>query len=171
MLFKIMELEWMNSYLASAEQMMYNNQVAEGLELMDSLLYEEPGYGTLHNHLGWAYLYYTADLAKAELHLKMAMKFDAGYAPPYLHMGNLCIRTGRHTEALQYLEAGVRKNSANKVAFLENIAQVYELKRDYSKAINYYKEALASTVGFETAQLSEGIKRCRKKRWVMMFTF
>ncbi len=166
-----MKLEWMDPYLVNAEQMMYNNQVNEGLELMNRLLYEEPGYGTLHNHLGWAYLYYTTDTAKAELHLNMAMKFDAEYAPPYLHMGNLCIRNDRYTEALQYLEIGVNKNSANKVAFLEQIAHVYELRKEFSKAIRYYKEALTSTIGFETAQLSEGIKRCQKKRWVMVFTF
>lgn len=166
-----MELEWMNPYLANAEQMMYNNQVKEGLELMDSLLYEEPGYGALHNHLGWAYLYYTVNTAKAELHLSMAIKFDEAYAPPYLHMGNLCIRMGRYTEALRYLETGLQKNNANKVAFLEQMAQVYELKKEYSKAIKVYKEALVSTVGFETTQLTEGIKRCQKKRWVMMFTF
>ena len=166
-----MKLEWMDSYLANAEQMMYNNQVNEGLELMHELLYEEPGYGYLHNYLGWAYLYYTGDNSKAELHLKCAITFDCEYAPPYLHLGNLYIRTGRYSEALQYLEAGVKKNSANKVAFLEHIAQVYELKREYGQAIKYYKEALVSTVGHETAQLSEGIKRCRKKRWVMMFSF
>lgn len=166
-----MKLEWMDSYLANAEQMMYNNQVNEGLELMHGLLYEEPGYGCLHNHLGWAYLYYTAEHAKAELHLKCAIKFDAAYAPPYLHLGNLYIRAGRYSEALQYLEAGVKKENANKVAFLEHIAQVYELKREYGQAIKHYKEALASTVGYETAQLTEGIKRCRKKRWVMIFSF
>lgn len=166
-----MELEWMEHYLANAEQMMYNNQVKEGLELMDSLLYEEPGYGLLHNYLGWAYFYYTSDTAKAELHLKMAMKFDAEYAPPYLHMGNLYVKAGRYTDALQYLQLGLTKRNANKVSFLDNIAQVYELKKEFSKAIKYYKEAMASTVGFETAQLSEGIRRCQKKRWVMMFTF
>ena len=161
----------MNPYLTDAEQMMYNNQVKEGLELMDSLLYEEPGYGLLHNHLGWAYFYYTTDIAKAELHLKMAMKFDPEYAPPYLHMGNLCIRGGRYTEALKYLQMGVMKRNANKVAFLEVIGQGYELKKEFGKAINYYKDAMASTVGFETTQLTESIKRCKKKRWVMMFTF
>jgi tetratricopeptide (TPR) repeat protein len=166
-----MKLEWMDPYLANAEQMMYNNQVNEGLVLMDSLLYEEPGYGTLHNHLGWAYLYYTTDMIKAELHLTMAIKFDVEYAPPYLHLGNLYIRTGRYTLALEYLERGITKSNANKTSFLECIAQIYELQKEYSKAIKYYKEALVSTIGFESAQLDEGIKRCRKKRWVMMFTF
>jgi len=166
-----MNLEWMEPYLTNAEQMMYSNNVKEGLELMNSLLYEEPGYGMLHNHLGWAYLYFTADITKAELHLKLAVKFDPEYAAPYLHMGNLCIRSFRYTEALRYLEMGLIKRNANKVAFMDTIGQVYELKREYGKAIKYYKEALSATVGYETGQLSESIKRCRKKRWVMMFTF
>lgn len=166
-----MKLEWMNSYLANAEQMMYNNQVQEGLELMNDLLYEEPGYGILHNHLGWAYLYYTSDLSKAELHLKMAIHFDAEYAPPYLHLGNLYLRMERLTEALSLFEKALTKKEANKAAFLESIARVYELRREFGKAIKFYKEALASTTGFETAQLTEGIKRCQKKRWVLLFSF
>lgn len=166
-----MKFEWMNKYLADAEQMMYDNQVNEGLELMNSLLYEEPGYGYLHNYIGWAYLYYTADTAQAELHLKMSIRFDAGYAAAYLHLGNLYVRLGRYTEALQYLESGLTKNNANKVAFLETIAHVYELKKEFNKAIRFYKEALACTVGHEVTQLTESIKRCQKKRWVLMFSF
>ena len=78
---------------------------------------------------------------------------------------------GRYTDALSTLEKGLTKQNANRVAFLESIGQVYELQREYAKAIKAYKEALASTVGFETTTLAEGIKRCRKKRWVMMFNF
>lgn len=166
-----MEFEWMNKYLADAEQMMYDNQVNEGLALMNSLLYEEPGYGYLHNYIGWAYMYYTQQTEQAELHLKMAIRFDAAYSAPYLHLGNLYIRMGRYSEALNCLENGMTKNNGNKVAFLESIAHVYELKKEYNKAIRFYKEALAGTVGHEVTQLTEGIKRCQKKRWVLLFSF
>lgn len=165
-----MELKWMNTHLTQAEQLIYNNQVNEGLELLHNLLYEEPGYAHLHNHIGWAYLYYTPEIAQAEMHLKLSIRFNASYAPPYLHMGNLLIRTGRYTEALEYLKKGLNQREANKVAFLDLIAQVYELKQDFRRAIRFYKEAMVATTGFETTQLMEGIKRCRKKRWVM-FSF
>ena len=78
---------------------------------------------------------------------------------------------GRYDEALEYLEKGVTKYNAHRTTFLEKIASVYELKKDYSKAIRKYKEALASTAGFDAATYTEAIKRCRKKRWVLMFTF
>ncbi len=166
-----MRIEWMEQYMADAEKMIYESKIMEGIAMLDDLLYEEPGYGSLHNHLGWAYMYYTADTAKAELHLKMAIRFDESFAAPYLHMGNLYIRMARYADALQYLEKGLKANRPNRMAFLEAIAQVYELKKDYNKAIGTYKEALASTVGFESERMTEGIKRCRKKRWVMLFTF
>jgi Putative Zn-dependent protease, contains TPR repeats len=166
-----MRLEWMEKYMADAEKLIYENKVEEGLKLLDGLLYEEPGYGSLHNHIGWAYFYYTSEAVRAELHLKLAIKFDPDFAAPYQHLGNLYIRAGRYTEAMEYLQKGIRINNANRTALLESMGHVYELKREYGKAIHSYKEALASTVGFETANLTECIKRCRKKRWVMMFNF
>jgi tetratricopeptide (TPR) repeat protein len=166
-----MKLEWLEKHLAEAAQMMYENRVQEGLNLMHELLYDEPGYGNLHNHLGWAYLYYTQESGKAEQHLKLAVKFTPDHAAPYQHLGTLYSRSGRHDEALEVLGEALTKPNAYRVAILETMANEYELKKEYARAIRTYKEALTSTVGVEVAQLNEGIKRCRKKRWVMMFTF
>lgn len=164
-------IEWIEKYLAEAEKLIYENKIEEGFRIMTDLLYEEPGYGSLHNHLGWAYMYYSDADARAELHLKLAVKFNCEFTAAYQHLGTLLIRMGRYDEALEYLEKGVTKYNANRTTFLEKIASVYELKKDYTKAIRKYKEALASTAGFEAANYTEAIKRCRKKRWVLMFTF
>jgi tetratricopeptide (TPR) repeat protein len=167
-----MKIEWIEEYLKEAEGMIYDNRVNEGLDVMTKLLYDEPGYGFLHNHLGWAYLYYTEDLAKAELHLKMAIKFGDDYPAPYLHMGNLLIRGGRYEEAAKYLKEGLAKPNAYRVGFLEAMGQAYELKGDYANAIKAYKEAtLASVVTYELTNLLENIKRCKKKKWSMLFGF
>jgi tetratricopeptide (TPR) repeat protein len=116
-------------------------------------------------------MYYSAADARAELHLKMAIRFNAGFAAAYQHLGTLLIRLSRYDEALDYLEKGLTKYNANRTVLLEKIASVYELKKDYTKAIRKYKEALASTAGFDAATYTEAIKRCRKKRWVLMFSF
>ena len=167
----MLRIEWMEKYMADAERLIYENKVEDGLVLLNNLLYDEPGYGSLHNHLGWAYMYYTADVAKAELHFRMAMNFDLEFAPPYLHLGTLYMRSGKHSEAISILEAGLTKPNANRVVLLENIAHAYELRCEYSKAIKAYKEAIrASVVSFEINNLMEGIKRCRKKRLAFFFT-
>jgi tetratricopeptide (TPR) repeat protein len=167
-----MRIEWMEKYMADAERLICKNKVDEGLVLLNNLLYDEPGYGSLHNHLGWAYLYYTADVDKAEMHLKMAMNFDPKFAPPYLHMGTLYLRNGRYSDALAVLEDGLKKPEANRVALLERIGHAYELRCEYSNAIKTYKKAAqASVVGFEVNTLMDGIKRCRRKRVAFFFTF
>jgi tetratricopeptide (TPR) repeat protein len=166
-----MRIEWMEKEMKEAEQLISNQCVAEGMRLLSALLYEEPGYGSLHNHLGWAHLYFTADVVRAEEHLKLAIKFEPGFAAPYLHLGALYIRTRQYDLALAILTLGLALPSANRVAMLESIGQVYELKREYGNAIKTYKEALASTVGAEVTGLTAGIQRCRKKRWATVFTF
>lgn len=166
-----MRIEWIEQYLAEAEQLIATNHVERGLKLMNELLYDEPGYGYLHNHLGWAYLYYTQDTARAELHLMMAVKFNEEYPAPYLHLGTLYIRMGRYTDALAYLERGLTKPNANRQVFFQSIAQAYEMKREFGKAIQAYKEALTHSVGYESDTLMQSIKRCRKKRLVLFFSF
>lgn len=166
-----MRIEWIEKFLAEAEQLITTNNVDRGLRLMNELLYDEPGYGYLHNHLGWAYLYYTSDTARAELHLTMAVKFNEEYPAPYLHLGTLYIRMGRYNDALTYLEKGLAKPNANQLVFFQSIAQAYEMKREFAKAINAYKEALTKSVGYESDTLIQSIKRCRKKRVVLFFSF
>ena len=168
----MIRIEWLEKYMADAERLIYESKVDEGLALLNNLLYDEPGYASLHNHLGWAYLYYTADIVRAETHFKAAMKFDLEFAPPYLHLGVLYMRNGKYEDALTFLESGLKKPNANRIALLENIAQAYELRAEYGQAIKAYKEAAkSSVVSFEVNNLMDGIKRCRKKRLTMFFTF
>ena len=166
-----MRIEWIEKQMAEAEQLIYSNDIKTALALLDDLLYDEPGYGSLHNHLGWAYLYYTNEIEKAERHLKLAIRFDDAFAVPYLHLGTLYSRVTRYDEAITILRKGLTRPNANRIAFLESIAQAYELKKEFRGAIRMYKEALMVTVGGNGDHLTEAIKRCRRKRLVMMFTF
>lgn len=163
------KIEWLEIYLNEAETMISEGSVKDGLALLQNLLYEEPGYGALHNHLGWTYLYYMDDESKAEAHWKWAVKFDPELAPPYLHLGNFYLKKGKYADAASYLEQGLKKPDANRVVLLEHLAHSHELRSAYSKAIATYKAALANCVGYQSEALMEGIKRCRKKKWALLF--
>lgn len=165
-----MRIEWMEQYMANAEKLITENHVEEGMSILRNLLFEEPGYSGLHNHLGWAYMYFSNDVGQAEMHFEMAIKFDPNFAPPYLHLGSLLNRSGRYSAAIDHFNKGLRAVNANRVALYEGLAIAYEMKRDFRKAIKFYKVAIASSVGFEFNHLQEGIKRCRSKRWVLMFS-
>ena len=163
---------WMESYLTTAEQMMFDGRVEEGLSVLNNLLYEEPGYGRLHNVVGWACMYHAQDARKAEMHFTMAMRFAPDYAPPYLHMGNLLNQTGRYAEAIGYLRAGLAKPEAIRPSLMEAIAYAYELQGEYRHAIRAYKEAaIASAVDFEVDRMLRAAGRCRRKRFALLFSF
>jgi tetratricopeptide (TPR) repeat protein len=167
-----MKIEWIEKYLTEAEELIVNNEVEHGIAILTNLLYSEPGYSDLHNYLGWAYLYYGVDSKRAELHLRMAMHFNAEFHAPYLHMATLCMRAQRYGDAIKYAEQGLTKPMANKVALYEMIGNAYESNREFSKAIKAYKAAsMNSMATHEVNGLSEGIKRCWKKRVTLMFTF
>jgi Flp pilus assembly protein TadD len=165
------QIKWIEKYLTEAEQLIYDDQVDQALRILNSLLYQEPGYGRLHNHLGWAYLYYSDDTLLAELHLKMAIHFDESYAAPYLHLGSLYIREERLGDAIIYLQQGLTKPKANRVALLQNLAYVHELRGEWRKAIASYKSAMmASVQEHEVNELQAGVRRCRRKRLSLFFS-
>ncbi|WP_276372756.1 hypothetical protein [Chryseolinea sp. H1M3-3] len=166
-----MKINWIEKYLVDAERMILEGLVDEGLALLNNLLYDEPGYGRLHNDLGWAYLYYTEDEARAELHLKMAVLFDETYAPPYLHLGSLYIRQARYSDAIACSQSGLIKTKGNRVGLLQNLAYAYELRKDWRMAIKVYRDAMSASVAeYEVSNLVAGIKRCRKKRIMLFFS-
>jgi predicted Zn-dependent protease len=167
-----MKIEWIEKYMADAVTMINEGgqQMHEGVNVLNDLLYHEPGYARLHNHLGWAHLYYTLNMEQAELHLNTAIKFQPDYQAPYLHLGSLFIKNGKYSEAIKILNAGVTKPEANKSEMLEMIGQAYELQQEFKLAIKAYREAMLSTVATnEVTAYAEGIKRCRKKRWTTIF--
>jgi predicted Zn-dependent protease len=165
-----MKIEWIEKYLADAERMILDGRIDDGLAVLDNLLYEEPGYASLHNHLGWACLYYKEDEARAELHLKAAIKFDETYAPPYIHLGALYIKQTRYSDAIACVEPGLTKVKDSHVGLYQTLAQAYEITKDWSNAIRAYKKAMmASVVGYESEMIMKSIKRCRKKRVELFF--
>ena len=169
---KMETILWMENCMSSAEHMICDGRVEEGLRVLNNLLYDEPGYGPLHNYLGWAYMYYGNDAARAEMHFNMAIRFAPEYAPPYLHMGNLFNRAARNAEAIEYFRAGLTKPEANRPALLEAMAHAYELQGEYRRAVLTYKEAAtSSTVDMEVDRMLKAVSRCRRKRFALLFSF
>jgi tetratricopeptide (TPR) repeat protein len=171
LIFNKMKIEWIEKHMTEAEKMISEgDQLDLGLGILNNLLYEEPGYGRLHNHIGWAHLYFTEDLLKAELHLKTAIKFDAEFPAPYIHLGKLYTDEEKYDDAIEVLAEGVKQPQANKAVMFDMIGKAFEMQKEYKDAIKAYREAmLASADSYRTNQSSEGIRRCRKKRWSSIF--
>jgi tetratricopeptide (TPR) repeat protein len=166
-----MKIEWIEKHMTEAEKMISEgDQLELGMGILNNLLYEEPGYGRLHNHIGWAHLYYTEDLNQAELHLKTAIKFSPEYSPPYLHIAKLYIVKEKYEEAIAILTDALSQPEANRARLYELIGQCHEMMHEFKLATRAYREAmLASVDSYHTQRFAESIKRCRAKRWKAIF--
>jgi hypothetical protein len=56
------KIKWIEEYLQHALELAWLEGHERALKLLDRLLYEEPGYGRLHNTLGIIYFQYAEDI-------------------------------------------------------------------------------------------------------------
>jgi tetratricopeptide (TPR) repeat protein len=159
------KIKWIDEYIDEALKLVWLEGHEPALKLLKKLLYEEPGYGRLHNTLGVLYFNFAEDLKNAETHFRMAIKFDEKLAEPYWHLGLLLQQEERWDEAIEICTLGLNAKKANKSGLLSSVGQAYELKKKYRKAINHYRDALShSAEMWDCRAIEENIKRCKRKR-------
>ena len=159
------KIKWIEDYLKEASRLLAEEGHEAALRLLDKLLYEEPGYGRLHNLLGVIYFYCADEIAKAEIHFRAAILLDPRLAEPYEHYAKLLHHEERLNDAIGISKKGLRAKQANKQLLLENVGQAYELKKEFRKAIKHYRKALTYTADLWNGRiLDESIKRCKRKQ-------
>ena len=159
------KIKWLEEYLDEALRLVNDEGYEPALKLLDKLLYEEPGYGRLHNVFGNIYFYHADEIGLAEKHFRMAIKFDPDFADPYVHLGTLLCEDERHDEAIEIYRMGLKAKQAYKAGLLSGAGKAYELKKKYNKAIAHYKDALSHSAELWNCRvLEESIKRCKRKQ-------
>jgi tetratricopeptide (TPR) repeat protein len=159
------KIKWIEDYIEEALKLIWLEGYEPALKILQRLLYEEPGYARLHNTLGVIFFNHAEDLKNAEIHFRMAIKFDKKLAEPYWHLGALLQQEERWDEAIEICSLGLKAKKSNKSGLLSSVGQAYELKKKYRQAISHYKEALSHSAElWDCRVLEENIKRCKRKR-------
>jgi tetratricopeptide (TPR) repeat protein len=159
------KIKWIEEYLEQALQVAWMEGHERAINLLDRLLYEEPGYGRLHYTLGFIYLRYAEETKQAEDHLRMAIKFCPEYAESYNLLAEVLKQDERHDETIEICVKGLGAKKANKSLLLENVGNAWELKQKYGKAIKSYRDALSHSAELWNCKiLEESIKRCKRKQ-------
>lgn len=165
-----METIVLEQYIQYAEKAFEQNDYPEGLKYLQQALAIEPCYGKTHNHLGWLYLFKLNDWEKAERHLNMALKHAPGYSAPYIHYSYLLFERGRFEEADELLERALTIGGIQKSFVWNEYGRIQEIKGRFRKAVSFYKLAIRWSLNDQDLEVyKENIRRCRKKRWVLMF--
>lgn len=162
----IMEkIKWLEEYLEHALEVAWLEGHERALRLLDRLLYEEPGYGKLHQTLGIVYTRYVEEDTPAEQHFRLAIHFNPELADSYGYLAEILKKDDRHDETIEVCLKGLAVKKANKSQLLENIGNAWELKKKYRKAIKSYRDALSHSAELWNCRvLEESIKRCKRKQ-------
>jgi len=159
------KIKWIEEYLEEALRLAWDEGHEPALKLLRRLLYDEPGYARLHHTLGIIYFSCADDQPKAEQHFRLAIQFDATFADPYWHLGKLLADDERFDDALDVYKKGLKAKKSQKSHLLTETGKAYELKKNFKKAIRYYRKAMGHSAELWNCKiLEESIRRCHRKQ-------
>lgn len=159
------KIYWMEEYLEEGLRLAAEEGHEPALNLLEKLLYDEPGYARLHHTLGIVYFYHADNLELAEKHLRLAIQFDKKFAEPYWYLGKLLSDDDRLDEAIEVYQHGMKAKRARKAELLNETGRAYELKKKFATAIRHYKKALGySAELWKCLVIEQSIKRCKRKQ-------
>ncbi|MCF8370802.1 MAG: hypothetical protein K9H64_04215 [Bacteroidales bacterium] len=165
-----METMVLQQYILDAERAFEQNEYMEGMRFLEDALTIEPQYGKAHNHMGWLYLVHLDDMVKAEKHIAMALKYSPSYSPAYLHMSHILFETQRFDELGALLKQALKVGGVKKSFIFNEFGRMNEVVGHFRKAVEQYKLAIKWCFDErELMMIKDNIKRCRQKRWTLMF--
>ena len=165
-----MTMDVLEQYVLDAENAFEQQDYLRGRDILFDALEQEPTYGKAHNHLGWLYLYQLNDYEKAEQHLKLALKYTAGYNAPYQHMISLLFDAKRLDDHESMIEKAKAIPGVSNSFIYNDLGRNKEARGKYNQAIKCYKTGIKWSMDtHEIEVMKENIRRCRDKKWMFLF--
>ena len=138
----------------------------QGKRLLESGLYDEPGYAKLHSTLAWMYQYFQENVEMAIRHYELAIYFDREYEYAYTNLAFLYFNEKRYDEATDVLVRALATESVDKSFVHEKLGTIAEKRGNYHDALTHYRRALLVCLdNEEITELKQNIKRTRFKRF------
>jgi len=137
----------------------------EGLNLLESILSREPGFGKAHAYMGW-YAYAKSDNYKrAANHYRLAMKFNPDFAGIYPNYALVLFELGEFQTSIDVARKGMNVAGADRGHLMGMIGRALEAMRNLRSAKMAYREAFLIAEDHEYMNAMRAyIDRIRRKR-------
>ena len=147
-----------------ADELISEKKISEAIEMLESIIYEEPNFGKAHNHLGWIYETQIQNSKKAEAHYKQAIKSDPDYKASYINYSYLLSSQNRFEELKQHLDKSISIIGINKVSIYNEYGIMYELQGNFKEAVKHFKLAIQNCLDIKAIETHKAsIVRCKNK--------
>jgi tetratricopeptide (TPR) repeat protein len=154
----------LESMFQEADRLLNEKAIAEGMNMLNSIIQEAPEFGKAYNHLGWIYETQYKDYANAEKNYKLALQYMPAYHATYYNYAIVLSVLQRWDDLIALLNKGLTIPGVNKSTLHNEFGIMYETRGMFKEAIEAYKNYATST--FNNKQLDtakESIERCKKK--------
>jgi Tfp pilus assembly protein PilF len=150
--------ELANRFFQQAYEHQKNKELDEAVELYKKSIEAYPT-ADAHTFLGWTYSWMgRIDDAIAECH--KAIKVDPTFGNPYNDIGSYLMMKGEIDEAIPWLERALHAPRYESYCYPHmNLGRAYESKRDWLRAKEEYRKALAENSDYTPA--AQGLARIR----------
>ena len=150
--------ELANRFFQQAYEHQKNKELDEAVELYKKSIEAYPT-ADAHTFLGWTYSWMgRIDDAIAECH--KAIKVDPTFGNPYNDIGSYLMMKGQIDEAIPWLERALHAPRYESYCYPHmNLGRAYESKRDWLRAKEEYRKALAENSEYTPA--AQGLARIR----------
>jgi tetratricopeptide (TPR) repeat protein len=154
----------LESMFQEADRLLNEKAIAEGFNMLQSIVQEAPEFGKAYNHLGWIYESQYKDYANAEKQYKLALQYAPEYHATYYNYAIVLSILQRWDDLTAHLNKGLTIPGVNKGTLHNEFGIMYETQGKLQDAIEAYKKYAQTT--FNNKQLDtakESIDRCKKK--------
>jgi Tfp pilus assembly protein PilF len=149
----------------NADKLISENKLSDAAKLLEEILEEAPDYGKAHNHMGWLFETKFKNLARAEEHYRLALKFSPDYTAAYYNYCYLLSSLRKFDELEKVLEHAIRVSGISYATIYNEYGLLREMQGHLDDAIHYFKLHIKNSFDSKSIDTAaESIKRCERKK-------
>ncbi len=151
-----MRNEWAEERWLHAARLFTDGELAEGRNVLEAILAEDPGFGRAHSYLGWFYYTHLREYRTAMNHLDLAIRFAPDYAPAYFHLVVVLMERRMYGRLLEVADLALTVDGTDE-------EWLWEMRGNAMSRINRYRDArVAYNNAIRACTNNENIPRYRE---------
>jgi tetratricopeptide (TPR) repeat protein len=157
-------------YLFRVDRLWEEGEWAEGLKVLEYVLYEEPGHGKAHAWYAWFAYVKSDDFPLAEIHYDLALKFDPSFPGTYVNFVHVLMAMKNYRKAIKVALLGTKAPAVDVAYMYNEVGRAYMLLEDYKNALYAFKKAMKNTMDKdELATYKYNVRLAKKYAAVFRF--
>ncbi len=160
----------MEHELARVDALWNQEMYEDGLNLLESIISREPGFGKAHAYMGWYAYAQTGDYNTAANHYRLAMKFNAEFAGIYPNYAIVLFELRDFQASIDVARKGMNVAGTDRAQLMGMVGRALETMRALRSAKSAYREAFLISENHEYMNaMRASMDRVRRKRRMVFY--